>query len=439
MSNIALRTVGLGKMYRIGGERAAYRTLRDTLVQAVKRPLERIRHPGAATHKSEVLWALRNLDLEVRHGEALGVIGRNGSGKSTLLKVLSRITEPTEGRVELRGRVASLLEVGTGFHGELTGRENVQLSGSILGMTRADIRSRFDSIVEFAEIQRFLDTPVKRYSSGMYVRLAFAVAAHLEPDILLVDEVLAVGDAAFQEKCLGKMDEVAGEGRTVLFVSHNMAAVRHLCNRAIMLDSGTLKADGDTDDVLRDYMSTVAASTGAREWTDSDSAPHGRHQWLQAIRVVQNERPTEKVALEKPFRVEFDFVNELEGSPLFCNMQLLDDYGVVVLTTSNNPLLNLAETETWFREPHARGIYRYSCTFPGHVLNAQRYYVSLAIGNPWDRSEGLLADRIMSFDGFDATATARYPGVVRLPMKWHAERLDSPAIALDREPDHVPN
>ena len=212
MSATAIHAIGLGKMYRIGGERQAYRTLRDTLAQAAKRPIERIRHPGAATHTSEVLWALRDVDLEVKQGEVLGVIGRNGSGKSTLLKVLSRITEPTEGRVEIRGRVASLLEVGTGFHSELTGRENIQLNGAILGMTRAEIKSKFDDIVEFSEIGRFLDTPVKRYSSGMYVRLAFAVAAHLDPEVLVVDEVLAVGDAEFQKKCLGKMADIAHGG-----------------------------------------------------------------------------------------------------------------------------------------------------------------------------------------------------------------------------------
>src|SRR5450759_794254 len=227
MSDIALRTVGLGKMYHIGAEREQYRTLRDTLAKAARQPLERIRHPGAATHASEELWALRDVDLEVKHGEVLGIVGRNGAGKSTLLKVLSRITEPTEGRVEIRGRVASLLEVGTGFSPELTGRENIQLNGAILGMTRAEIKSKFDAIVEFSEIGRFLETPVKRYSSGMYVRLAFSVAAHLEPEILIVDEVLAVGDAGFQRKCLGKMESVGQDGRTVLFVSHNLTAIKN--------------------------------------------------------------------------------------------------------------------------------------------------------------------------------------------------------------------
>jgi len=254
MSDVALRTAGLGKMYHIGGERQAYRTLRDTIAQAAKRPIERIRHPGAATHTSDEFWALRNIDLEVRHGEALGVIGKNGAGKSTLLKLLSRITEPTEGRVEVRGRVASLLDVGTGFHPELTGRENIQLNGAILGMKRTEIKSKFDEIVEFSEISRFLDTPVKRYSSGMYVRLAFAVAAHLEPEILVIDEVLAVGDAQFQKKCLGKMGDVAGQGRTVLFVSHNMAAVQKLCSTGLLLEHGRAAFTGTASTVVMRYQ-----------------------------------------------------------------------------------------------------------------------------------------------------------------------------------------
>jgi lipopolysaccharide transport system ATP-binding protein len=254
MSQVVLRTIDLGKRYQIGGEREAYRTLRDTVAHAVARPIERIRHPGAATHRSESLWALRHVDIEIRDGEAVGIIGGNGAGKSTLLKVLSHITEPTEGRAELRGRVASLLEVGTGFHQELTGRENIQLNGAILGMTRREIKSKFDDIVEFSEIGRFLDTPVKRYSTGMFVRLAFAVAAHLEPELLIVDEVLAVGDAAFQKKCLGKMGDVAAQGRTVLFVSHNMAAVTSLCSRAVLLEHGRLVESGPTADITDAYL-----------------------------------------------------------------------------------------------------------------------------------------------------------------------------------------
>jgi lipopolysaccharide transport system ATP-binding protein len=395
-----------------------------------------MRHPGAATHVSEILWALRNVDVEVRRGEVLGVVGRNGSGKSTLLKILSHITQPTEGRVEIRGRVASLLEVGTGFHSELTGRENIQLSGSILGMTRAEIRKKFDEIVDFAEVGRFLETPVKRYSSGMYVRLAFAVAAHLEPDILLVDEVLAVGDAAFQEKCLGKMDQVAGQGRTVLFVSHNLSAVRQLCSRTIVLDGGIVRANGETDEMLRGYMASMTMSTGAHEWTDRETAPHGPDQWLQAVRVVQNNLSTPRVDIDNPFRVEFDFVNTAEQARLFVHLFLLDDYGGVVLEAINNPVSNRLE-ERWYGEPHPCGVYRYSCAFPGTLLNAHRYFITLKVGNLANRTRDMNADRVISFEGYETTAMTGYRGVLRVPMEWRGELLSTPETAFDREPNRV--
>ncbi len=245
----------LGKSYQLGRQVQKNATFRDALAGAVRAPFQRIR---ARTGKSsaEPFWALRDVSFDVQKGEMVGVVGRNGAGKSTLLKVLSRITEPTEGRAVLRGRVASLLEVGTGFHPELSGRENVYLNGSILGMTRAEIAKKFDEIVAFSEVEKFLDTPVKYYSSGMYVRLAFAVAAHLDPEILIVDEVLAVGDQQFQKKCMGKMQQVAaGEGRTVLFVSHNMTAVQRLCPRSILMRKGTVAYDGPTDEVVRQYLS----------------------------------------------------------------------------------------------------------------------------------------------------------------------------------------
>jgi len=281
MNGAVLRAEGLGKMYHIGIGREKYRTLRDTLVQSAKRPLERIRHPGAGTHSSQEFWALRDVCLEVNEGDVLGIIGRNGSGKSTLLKIFSRITEQTEGRVRIRGRVSSLLEVGTGFHPELTGRENIQLNGAILGMHRAEIRSKFDEIVSFAEIEAFLDTPVKRYSSGMYVRLAFAVAAHLEPDILLVDEVLAVGDASFQRKCLGKMGAVAKEGRTVLFVSHNMTAIQSLCSRAVLLEGGHLIRNGGSAEIVRGYLEDLQGLA-----SQSDVRGRQDRQGSGSIRVV---------------------------------------------------------------------------------------------------------------------------------------------------------
>ncbi|MGA1840858.1 MAG: ABC transporter ATP-binding protein [bacterium] len=253
MSSLAIKVENLSKQYRIG-TRDAYGTFRETLTNLTKAFSRRLKNLGRATPKEDIIWALRDVSFEVKKGDVLGIIGRNGAGKTTLLKIFSRITEPTKGRVIMKGRVASLLEVGTGFHPELTGKENIYLNGAILGMKRHEINKKFDEIVAFAEVEKFLDTPVKRYSSGMYMRLAFAVAAHLEPEILLVDEVLAVGDAAFQKKCLGKMGDVAKEGRTVLFVSHSMQAVTSLCSRTILLSNGHLLMDGITDEVVTHYQ-----------------------------------------------------------------------------------------------------------------------------------------------------------------------------------------
>jgi lipopolysaccharide transport system ATP-binding protein len=262
MRDIAVRVEGLGKQYHIGGTQAAYKTVRESLIQAAKTPFRRLSsvlHGRSATASSDTIWALRDVDLEIERGKVVGIIGRNGAGKSTLLKILSRITRPSEGRVRIRGRVGSLLEVGTGFHPELTGRENVYLNGAILGMHKAEIERKYDEIVAFAEVEKFLGTPVKFYSSGMRVRLAFAVAAHLEPEILLVDEVLAVGDAAFQRKCLGKMGDVTQQGRTVLFVSHNMAAVTGLCSEAYVLDQGRLVYSGDVTGAVDRYTQAVVS------------------------------------------------------------------------------------------------------------------------------------------------------------------------------------
>lgn len=253
MSDISIKVENLSKMYNIGLAQQRHDTLRDQLVDLISGPFRK----RDKNSDEGMIWALKDVSFDVKHGEVLGVIGRNGAGKSTLLKMLSRITEPTSGRAVINGRVGSLLEVGTGFHPELTGRENIFLNGAILGMHRQEIKSKFDEIVSFAEIDKFLDTPVKRYSSGMYVRLAFAVAAHLEPEILLVDEVLAVGDVSFQKKCLGKMGDVAKEGRTVLFVSHNLASISNLSHRVCLIDHGELVSDGEPDDVIRLYMESI--------------------------------------------------------------------------------------------------------------------------------------------------------------------------------------
>ena len=252
MSDIAIRVENLGKKYKIGANQARYQTLREGIVNGFSNSIERIK--GAPAKEGNIIWALKDINFEVKHGEVLGIIGRNGAGKSTLLKILSRITKPTTGRFELNGRVGSLLEVGTGFHPELTGQDNIYLSGAILGMKRREINRKFDEIVDFAEIEKFLDTPVKHYSSGMYMRLAFAVAAHLEPEILMVDEVLAVGDAEFQKKCLGKMGDVAGEGRTVLFVSHNMGAIENICNKGLYLHNGNIMIISSQSEAISSYL-----------------------------------------------------------------------------------------------------------------------------------------------------------------------------------------
>jgi lipopolysaccharide transport system ATP-binding protein len=284
MSDIVIRVDSLGKKYRIGGKQEGYRTLRDTLTETFVSPFRRARkllrgHAYGAAELDETIWALKDVSLEVKRGEVVGIIGRNGAGKTTLLKILSRITEPTEGYAEIHGRVGSLLEVGTGFHPELSGRENIYLNGAILGMRKAEIERKFDEMVAFAEIEKFVDTPVKRYSSGMYVRLAFAVAAHLEPEILLVDEVLAVGDVAFQKKCLGKMGEVAKEGRTVLFVSHNMTAVQYLCGRSILLDRGEVISDGPATQVVDRYLLS-ARPTGVQSHPGEYILTHRKNDYL---------------------------------------------------------------------------------------------------------------------------------------------------------------
>jgi homopolymeric O-antigen transport system ATP-binding protein len=273
MSDVAIRVAGLGKQYQIGCDRKPYKTIRESITDIALNPLRRLRagFSADAPNGEHAFWALKDVGFEVNRGEVVGIIGRNGAGKSTLLKILSRITEPTEGEVEIAGRVGSLLEVGTGFHPELTGRENIYLNGAILGMKRSEIHRRFDEIVAFSEIERFLETPVKHYSSGMYTRLAFAVAAHLEPEILIVDEVLAVGDAAFQKKCLGKMGDVARHGRTVLLVSHNMAAIENLCPTSILLSGGRIANQGCTRNVIRSYLQTLgsfAAETRIASRTD---------------------------------------------------------------------------------------------------------------------------------------------------------------------------
>ncbi|MDA8174635.1 MAG: ABC transporter ATP-binding protein [Nitrospiraceae bacterium] len=313
MNDIALRAEHISKRYRIGRAEESYRTLRDTITDIACAPFRKIKGLFAGGHRGgdaawTEFWALKDVSFDIRAGEVTGIIGRNGAGKSTLLKVLSRITEPTNGYAEIHGRVSSLLEVGTGFHAELTGRENIYLNGAILGMSRLEIKRKFDEIVAFAEVDKFIDTPVKRYSSGMYLRLAFAVAAHLDPEILIVDEVLAVGDARFQKKCLHKMEDVGHNGRTVIFVSHNMPAITRLCKRAILLEGGSLKEEGPAHKVVGSYLDAGHSNAAVREWADPAKAPGNDIVRLRAVRVRTCEGKTaETVNISETFAIEMEY------------------------------------------------------------------------------------------------------------------------------------
>jgi len=370
----AVRAEGISKLYRIGAMRDP-RTLRETLIDALASPFRRGEWRRAREREEDRdLWALRDISFEVRRGEAIAIIGQNGAGKSTLLKILSRITEPTSGRIELHGRVSSLLEVGTGFHPELTGRENIQLNGAILGMTRREIRERFDDIVGFAEVERFIDTPVKYFSSGMYMRLAFAVAAHLEPEILVVDEVLAVGDAAFQAKCLRKMSDVASHGRTVLFVSHNMPAVKSLCQTAIWLREGVVVERGESDAVVARYLQHSTSRAGREDVARVIAAfPPDPAMRLLSIRTLQRGMETTNVLNGEPLEIEVEFEMFAATLGFHLTLQLLDLEETIVLESIHN-----GDSE---RPPLvAEGRYVISAIIPENFLAARPYQLRIDAG-----------------------------------------------------------
>jgi lipopolysaccharide transport system ATP-binding protein len=421
-----IRVSGLGKQYELGGREAGYTTLRESVLATLRAPFNFLR---GRSGQSETFLALQDVSFEVQRGEVLAIIGRNGAGKSTLLKILSRITEPTQGRIELFGRVGSLLEVGTGFHPELSGRENIFLSGAILGMKREEIKRKFDEIVSFAEIEKFIDTPVKRYSSGMYMRLAFAVAAHLEPEILLVDEVLAVGDAQFQKKCLGKMSEVAHEGRTVLFVSHNMTAVNQLCPRTMMLADGRVALAGKTSEVIAKYLQAGSGGGAEYVWTDPRRAPGNENFRLHSVRVVSQGVVTNEVDIENAVSIEVEFWNRKEGARNVCaNVCLLDSIGTVVLNTGSTPAAN-SLPEAWFEKPHPTGLFRATCTLPPNFLNEGVYNIDIHIVTLGPLAVEIDAPQALSFNVFDsgtmreAGGGASWPGVVRVRLPWRTEYL----------------
>lgn len=375
-------------------------------------------------------WALRDVCFEVRQGEALGIIGRNGAGKSTLLKILSQVTAPTRGVVRYKGRIASLLEVGTGFHPELTGRENVFLNGAILGMSKADIRSRFDQIVEFAEVGAFIDTPVKRYSSGMHVRLAFAVAAHLEPELLVVDEVLAVGDVQFQRKCLGKMEAVGKEGRTVLFVSHNMAAVQRLCQKAVWLEAGQVLQQGDAVSLAAGYLRRGCEFANRKVWEDPDKAPGNERAMLRGVTLLDPAGNLAELAdISQPVVVEIEYVVHRPGTVLNLSLSLYSQDDVYVLASPS-----IADA-TWFLKPHPAGTFRSRCIIPGDILNEGRYSLTVLLVEDGVQLIGV-AERVVSLDMVDSGSGrgsffGTWGGAVRPRLCWEtrmtteAERTES--------------
>src|SRR5690242_12090088 len=377
MRKVAIRVDSLGKRYRIGSAGSGmprYKSLRDSIaalgaapVRVVRRMISR--NGRTASKRDETFWALRDISLEIGRGEVVGIIGRNGAGKSTLLKVLTRITEPTTGRAEIYGRVGSLLEVGTGFHPELTGRENMYLNGAILGMSRAEINRKFDEIVAFAEIEKFIDTPVKFYSSGMYVRLAFAVAAHLEPEILIVDEVLAVGDVRFQKKCLNKMQDVGQDGRTVVFVSHSMTAITRLCSRAILLESGRVLADGPTAQVVSAYLNAERHIPAERRWDDPAKAPGGDIARLRAMRVYTMDKGvTDVVDIRQPVALEMEYDVLRPGYVLLPHYHLANEEGRRIFTT-------LDQDPAWRRRPRPVGRYTSTAWVPGNLFSEGTVFV----------------------------------------------------------------
>ncbi|MGY1670988.1 ABC transporter ATP-binding protein [Geodermatophilus sp. SYSU D00710] len=431
--DLALRVSGLGKRYKIG-EQEPYLALRDVITRAAKAPLAKMRRPAeASSSEGNTFWAFRDVSFELRHGEALGIIGRNGAGKSTLLKILSRITEPTEGEVLLHGRVGALLEVGTGFHPELTGRENVFLNGAILGMRNREIRTKLDDIVEFAGVERFLDTPVKRFSTGMRARLAFAVAAFLETDILVVDEVLAVGDAEFQKKCMGKMGDVARGGRTVLFVSHNMAAMETLCRRSIWLESGRCMADGPTPEVVSRYLSTSFSALSERSWPDRETAPGNDAVRLRRA-VVRPETGSsdEVVDVRTPIAIEIEYWNLRPGARLNLSLHLYNEQGIKVFNAL--PYLERA----WQGRPFPAGLYRDTCHIPANLLNDGLHRVELMVVENSNYVIYEIED-ILVFDVRDDAAGREgwfgsWEGAVRPQLTWETEQLlDDDALERLRE------
>ena len=373
--NIAISVRNLGKKYRIGEKQASYNTFRDAVTNAGASIVKRLKvgdQPG-----QDSIWALKDISFDVKRGDVLGVVGRNGAGKSTLLKILSRITEPTEGRAEIYGRVGSLLEVGTGFHPELSGKENIYLSGAILGMRKYEIDNKMDDIIKFSEVQKFLDTPLKHYSSGMQMRLAFSVAAHLDPEILLIDEVLAVGDIAFQKKCLGKMSEISKEGRTILFISHNMDAVLNLCNKGILIENGRIKTTGDIRDTINDYLKINTGLIGEALFSDK-SQENYRELKFKAVRILDNNaKITPIVDMNEIYTIEIEYEITQPIRSAQIALELYNSAGVCIFSSTD--LDNEPENLRNVRNP---GRYKTRCSVSSNYLRPGVYFIDISSSIP---------------------------------------------------------
>lgn len=434
MSDLAIRVEGLSKSFRLGHKLQSHRF--TEFVENIARNVTRIPRklfkggdePQAAASNEELFWALQDVSFDVHRGEIMGFIGRNGAGKSTLLKLLSRIMHPTRGRIEIQGRVRSLLEVGTGFHQDLTGRENVYLNGAVLGMTRNEIRRKFDEIVAFSEVEKFLDTPVKYYSSGMYVRLAFAVAAHLEPEILIIDEVLAVGDAAFQQKCMGKMGAESRKGKTVLIVSHSLPVITNLCQRALLLEAGRVATIGPASEVVQRYISQSRTAVGEVIWSTPETAPGDETAKLHAVRIFQEgtDGPTADVDMSKEIKVQISYWNLVPDQQLFAGLWLKDAQGTFVFSTTNVKAVSLND-DPWYGRPQPVGLYHSTCTIPKQFLNERQYQITVLIGRVPGKT--LFAEHaVLSFDVHDAgDMHAEYFGnygepIIRPRLPWDTIR-----------------
>ena len=425
-SDLSILVQGIGKRYKIGATQQRTDTLRDLITAQAARIGSSLRGKNHRSDEADHIWALRDVNFEVKRGQALGIIGRNGAGKSTLLKVLSRVTDPTEGYGELRGRVGSLLEVGTGFHPELTGRENIFLNGAILGMHKKEIEARFDEIVAFSEVEKFIDTPVKRYSSGMYLRLAFAVAAHLEPEILVVDEVLAVGDADFQRKCLGKMGDVADSGRTVLFVSHNMSAIQRLTQDSIVLDKGNVLLRAPSAEAVDFYRNRGLSKLGERFWEEDEVPVFSAPFRPLAIRILDKAgQVSDSVRSVEPIRIEIDYELTEDVTGLRVGYYLFTTRGEPVFTSFD------IDSEELFKEYTARpkGIYTSRCTIPPDTLNEGRFLLGVNASSYGIRRY-FQDDQALSFSVDASGAPGTHwpeprPGPVRPVLGWEIEQKGS--------------